>query len=375
MKKITALLLAVLLGLLSLGGVSALATEMRRTLLDEAGVRLILLKYEMVGGSGAISPYIMLSIRGVNNTDHRVWVDLKDINVNGVSVIGTTRSIAPHTDTGESSPLLYSVRANDVNRTVSEAALGNARTLDMRVAVQDGETYRDLAETKVSIDFIRDSVKTPGSSGGGSSWPSGGSTYYGDYKELKKGSKGQAVRELQLRLIELGYMDGKADGSFGKKTIAAVRVFCSQNNLAVDNVATPDMQAKLFSSSAKAYSEPWIPLEIGQRTEWKDKRGYEMFSWRTQVVNNSKSRTIKGFEIEYYITDVWGKQLLGSTITRKYTVTMTVKPGQTVYTPWAAMGFYISNVDKLYMAITKIAFADGEVREVYEPDFYNCSFH
>ena len=375
MKKITALLLAVLLGLLSLGGVSALATEMRRTLLDEAGVRLILLKYEMVGGSGAISPYIMLSIRGVNNTDHRVWVDLKDINVNGVSVIGTTRSIAPHTDTGESSPLLYSVRANDVNRTVSEAALDNARTLDMRVAVQDGETYRDLAETKVSIDFIRDSVKTSGSSGGGSSWPSGGSTYYGDYKELKKGSKGQAVRELQLRLIELGYMDGKADGSFGKKTIAAVRAFCSQNNLAVDNVATPDMQAKLFSSSAKAYSEHWIPLEIGQRTEWKDKRGYEMFSWRTQVVNNSKSRTIKGFEIEYYITDVWGKQLLGSTITRKYTVTMTVKPGQTVYTPWAAMGFYISNVDKLYMAITKIAFADGEVREVYEPDFYNCSFH
>lgn len=375
MKKITALLLAVLLGLLSLGGVSALATEQRRTLLDEAGVRLILLKYEVVGGSGAISPYIMLSIRGVNNTDHRVWVDLKDINVNGVSVIGTTRSIAPHTDTGESSPLLYSVRANDVNRTVSEAALANARTLDMRVAVQDGETYKDLAETKVSIDFIRESVKTPGSSGGGSSWPSGGTTYYGDYKELRKGSKGQAVRELQLRLIELGYLDGKADGSFGKKTIAAVRAFCSQNNLAVDNVATPDMQAKLFSSSAKAYSEPWIPLEIGQRTEWKDKRGYEMFSWRTQVVNNSKSRTIKGFEIEYYITDVWGKRLLGSMITRKYTVTMTVKPGQTVYTPWAAMGFYISNVDKLYLAITKIAFADGEVREVYEPDFYNCSFH
>ena len=56
MKKITALLLAVLLGLLSLGGVSALATEQRRTLLDEAGVRLILLKYEVGGGSGAISP-------------------------------------------------------------------------------------------------------------------------------------------------------------------------------------------------------------------------------------------------------------------------------------------------------------------------------
>ena len=56
------------------------------------------------------------------------------------------------------------------------------------------------------------------------------------------------MRELQLRLIELGYLDGKADGSFGKKTIAAVRAFCSQNNLAVDNVATPDMQAKRLSS-------------------------------------------------------------------------------------------------------------------------------
>ena len=42
---------------------------------------------------------------------------------------------------------------------------------------------------------------------------------------LKKGSRGEAVREVQTWLIELGYLNDTADGAFGRKTEAAVKAF------------------------------------------------------------------------------------------------------------------------------------------------------
>lgn len=41
--------------------------------------------------------------------------------------------------------------------------------------------------------------------------------------ELKRGSRGQEVKTLQEMLIELGFLNDKADGIFGKKTEAAVK--------------------------------------------------------------------------------------------------------------------------------------------------------
>lgn len=55
---------------------------------------------------------------------------------------------------------------------------------------------------------------------------------------LRKGSSGQAVVELQTRLIQLGY-DLKpygADGKFGAKTLAAVKAFQGKEGLTVDGV-------------------------------------------------------------------------------------------------------------------------------------------
>lgn len=43
--------------------------------------------------------------------------------------------------------------------------------------------------------------------------------------DMKKGSRGEGVREAQEWLIELGYLEGEADGIFGKKTEAAVKKF------------------------------------------------------------------------------------------------------------------------------------------------------
>ena len=48
---------------------------------------------------------------------------------------------------------------------------------------------------------------------------------------LKNGSRGDDVREIQEKLIALGYLDGKADGIFGPKTEGAVLAYQKDRNL------------------------------------------------------------------------------------------------------------------------------------------------
>ena len=45
------------------------------------------------------------------------------------------------------------------------------------------------------------------------------------YQTLQKGSKGDDVKALQQRLIQLNYLSGTADGDFGGKTASAVELF------------------------------------------------------------------------------------------------------------------------------------------------------
>lgn len=70
---------------------------------------------------------------------------------------------------------------------------------------------------------------------------------------LEQGDSGDAVKALQKRLIELGYMSGTADGDFGSATKAAVKLFQKQAGLTVDGVAGLGTQSALFSSNAPKY--------------------------------------------------------------------------------------------------------------------------
>ncbi len=67
---------------------------------------------------------------------------------------------------------------------------------------------------------------------------------------LRKGSKGDAVRELQTMLLKLGYDLGPCgiDGDFGKATEAAVRSFQSDHRLAVDGICGKNTWAELEKS-------------------------------------------------------------------------------------------------------------------------------
>ena len=74
------------------------------------------------------------------------------------------------------------------------------------------------------------------------------------YSTLSAGSTGTAVKKLQSRLIELGYMRGSADGDYGALTIEGVKRFQVALGMDATGVATGYLQEKLFASNAPAYS-------------------------------------------------------------------------------------------------------------------------
>ena len=71
-----------------------------------------------------------------------------------------------------------------------------------------------------------------------------------ELKVLKKGSKGGAVKSLQILLIGYGHSCGSAgiDGSFGSGTDKAVRAYQKANGLSVDGCVGPATWAKLLGT-------------------------------------------------------------------------------------------------------------------------------
>ncbi len=90
------------------------------------------------------------------------------------------------------------------------------------------------------------------SSIGGSS--SGGQDIGSSY--LKKGSKGQDVRKLQKRLLDLGYAPGTADGIFGDMTLEAVLLYQKNAKITQDGIVGPVTWAKLNSGAASLVPKP-----------------------------------------------------------------------------------------------------------------------
>ena len=67
---------------------------------------------------------------------------------------------------------------------------------------------------------------------------------------MRYGDTGAQVTTLQNRLIELGYLAGTADGTFGSSTRTALVAFQSSNSLTRDGVAGAKTQAALYANSA-----------------------------------------------------------------------------------------------------------------------------
>ena len=76
---------------------------------------------------------------------------------------------------------------------------------------------------------------------------------------LRNGNSGKQVKQMQERLIALGYLLGKATSNFDNATEAGVLAFQRRNTSYADGVAGPETLKALYSSSAtKASSAPGI---------------------------------------------------------------------------------------------------------------------
>jgi peptidoglycan hydrolase-like protein with peptidoglycan-binding domain len=74
---------------------------------------------------------------------------------------------------------------------------------------------------------------------------------------LRQGDSSDAVKSMQMTLIDLGYLNGKADGVFGDQTFLALKAFQSNNGLPSDGVAGEKTLNVLGGSTAKP--APTVP--------------------------------------------------------------------------------------------------------------------
>ena len=97
----------------------------------------------------------------------------------------------------------------------------------------------------------------------------------------------------------------------------------------------------------------------------------DTFFFKVQVMNTSCRRTIKGFELSCYTTDLWGKELLGDGVKMYMSTKAMVGPGEMVWSDSFNLGNWYST-DTVWVGIKRIVFDDGEILEVDDVRYYEC---
>ncbi len=83
---------------------------------------------------------------------------------------------------------------------------------------------------------------------------------------IQAGSRGNAVRNMQQRLMDLGYYSSRLDGVYLEDDITAVRAFQKANGLKVDGKAGFETQSKMYGDNAvrgNIITTPGITLRYG----------------------------------------------------------------------------------------------------------------
>lgn len=346
------------------------------TLLSWKGFELTPLRTERWQfSSGQLS--LRLYLRVVNGAKSEMSLRAEDVTVDGVSLPdGGIYDIRSGTDTGADSEANILIYPEDNTDRIKKAVL-YGKKMSMKLVLRDNSAREDVYMEKVTLDLSElpnettiyepssDPTPTPRATRKPEATRAPSKT---TYKPLFQGDKGEDVRRMQRKLIELGYLTDSADGSFGPRTAAAVREFCETNGLGSDSYASAAMLEKLYSGNAKPYQEPWVPLIFldDARGQWKNASG-DKLSFRAKVTNTSRTHTVRAFEFYMYAIDVWGDKIYGDTIYYG-TTTRTVKPGQSAFSDYFVLPNR-SKISKVWCGVKKVIFSDGTVRENNTVDY------
>ncbi len=138
----------------------------------------------------------------------------------------------------------------EINDTYDEETVKAVRAFQKKNGLKsDGvagaETRRAIsAATAVAADATQAPPPTPVVT------PTAEPVYEIPTESVKLNSKGNAAKQVQKRLKELGYYRGQLDGIFGKGSVTALTNFQTAHGIDPNGIAGPATYAVLFSSAA-----------------------------------------------------------------------------------------------------------------------------
>lgn len=94
-----------------------------------------------------------------------------------------------------------------------------------------------------------------------------------DKINLKRGSKGEQVRELQTILKQQGYYTGKIDGDYGDITVSSVKAYQKKKGLLQDGVFGPVTCKKLQADIKQDTSDKTVNYTIFTNTKLCERQG------------------------------------------------------------------------------------------------------
>ena len=130
-----------------------------------------------------------------------------------------------------------------------------------------------------------------------------------NYTEMSKGSKGDEVKTLQARLKELGFYASTIDGDYGNGTVNAIKAFEDYNGLEQTGVASPDLQAFLFSNNAKGIEIPDLEItSIGLQKRYGWNYARPTFVNHTDYTIDGLTYRLKGY-------NAYGERIMSDKLT------------------------------------------------------------
>lgn len=141
-----------------------------------------------------------------------------------------------------------------------------------------------------------------------------------------------------------------------------VSIFDNKTNSDKSNYA----KAVMPKPTPVPYVEPKYPIDFGNDGYTGTSRNPYL---NPKIVNISKTKTVDGFTLIYYCTDVYGSKLFfndSRDYTSVYTYTNKIGPGRSTYPGKVSLDLYGSGIKRVYVAISKIHTTDGKTYNVPE---------